>query len=96
MSKQCSYHFPPHWDREWYLPLKNTNLRLVDLIDQAPDLFDTDPDYRHFHLMIITLDDYLQNSSPTSALSRPFSPATHWALLRSAGCLLISGEANRS
>ena len=51
-----------HWDREWYLPFEEHHLRLVDLIDQVLDLFDTDPDYRYFHLdgQTITLDDYLQ------------------------------------
>jgi hypothetical protein len=39
-----------HWDREWYLPYQSFRIRLVGLIDMLLDIFDTDPDYKHFML----------------------------------------------
>lgn len=51
-----------HWDREWYLPYQSFRVRLVGLIDQLLELFDADPDYRHFMLdgHTIPLEDYLE------------------------------------
>ncbi len=51
-----------HWDREWYLAYQNFRLRLVGLFDMLIDLFDSDPDYRHFMLdgHTIPLEDYLE------------------------------------
>lgn len=51
-----------HWDREWYLPLEEHRMRLVELFDDLFDLFETDPEFRSFHLdgQTIVLDDYLE------------------------------------
>ena len=51
-----------HWDREWYLPYQSFRVRLVGLFDTLIDLFDSDPDYRHFMLdgHTIPLEDYLE------------------------------------
>lgn len=51
-----------HWDREWYLPYQSFRVRLVGLLDMLLDLFDDDPDYRHFMLdgHTIPLEDYLE------------------------------------
>ncbi|MFN2195295.1 MAG: alpha-mannosidase [Anaerolineales bacterium] len=51
-----------HWDREWYLTFQQFRLKLVHLIDKVLDLFDQDPDFKHFMLdgQTIVLDDYLQ------------------------------------
>ncbi len=50
-----------HWDREWYLPLENFRMRLVDLIDHLLEILDTDPDYRfHLDAQTIVLEDYLE------------------------------------
>ncbi|MGT2910536.1 alpha-mannosidase [Streptococcus cameli] len=50
-----------HWDREWYLPLEEHRLRLVELFDDLFELFETDPDFKSFHLdgQLIVLEDYL-------------------------------------
>ena len=50
-----------HWDREWYLPFESHRMRLVELIDDLIELFETDPDFHSFHLdgQTIVLDDYL-------------------------------------
>ncbi|MFX3966575.1 alpha-mannosidase, partial [Streptococcus suis] len=47
---------------EWYLPLEEHRMRLVDLFDDLFDLFETDPEFRRFHLdgQNIFLDDYLE------------------------------------
>ncbi|MBQ7336991.1 MAG: hypothetical protein IJW40_00900 [Clostridia bacterium] len=50
-----------HWDREWYIPLENFRMRLVDLMDNLIDILDNDPDYRfHLDAQTIVLDDYLE------------------------------------
>lgn len=51
-----------HWDREWYLTFQQFRLRLVDLIDNALNLLENDPDFHYFNLdaQTIVLEDYLQ------------------------------------
>lgn len=51
-----------HWDREWYMPYEQHHMRLVELMDDLLDLFETDPAFDSFHLdgQTIILDDYLQ------------------------------------
>lgn len=50
-----------HWDREWYLPLENFRMRLVDLIDNLLDIVEKYPEYRfHLDAQTIVLDDYLE------------------------------------
>ena len=50
-----------HWDREWYLPLENFRMRLVDLIDHLLDILAEDPEYRfHLDAQTIVLEDYLE------------------------------------
>ncbi|MBI1885142.1 MAG: alpha-mannosidase, partial [Chloroflexi bacterium] len=51
-----------HWDREWYQPFQYFRTRLVRMLDKLLDLFDRDPDYRHFVLdgQTIVLEDYLE------------------------------------
>ncbi len=51
-----------HWDREWYLPYQSFRVRLVGLMDTLLDLFEDDPDYKHFMLdgHTIPLEDYLE------------------------------------
>lgn len=49
-----------HWDREWYLPLEQFKMRLVDLIDHLLDILEEYPDYRfHLDAQTIVLEDYL-------------------------------------
>ncbi|MBF6600452.1 MAG: hypothetical protein IVW36_08080 [Dehalococcoidia bacterium] len=51
-----------HWDREWYLPYQSFRVRLVGLIDDLLQLFEDDPEYRHFMLdgHTIPIEDYLE------------------------------------
>lgn len=51
-----------HWDREWYLPLEEHRMRLVELFDDLFELFDKDPNFKSFHLdgQTIVLEDYLE------------------------------------
>ncbi|MDO8617184.1 MAG: glycoside hydrolase family 38 C-terminal domain-containing protein [Dehalococcoidia bacterium] len=51
-----------HWDREWYQPFEEFRTRLVRMMDALLDLFDSDPEYRHFVLdgQTVPLDDYLE------------------------------------
>lgn len=51
-----------HWDREWYLAFEQHRIKLVDLIDQAMELLETDSSFKSFHLdgQTIVMDDYLE------------------------------------
>ncbi|EUJ51701.1 alpha-mannosidase [Listeria fleischmannii] len=51
-----------HWDREWYIPYEAHHMRLIELMDDLLELFETDPEFDSFHLdgQTIILDDYLQ------------------------------------
>jgi len=61
MSKKYCLISHTHWDREWYLPLENFRMRLVDLMDNLLDILDADSGYRfHLDAQTIVLDDYLE------------------------------------
>lgn len=51
-----------HWDREWYMTFEQHRKKLVKLMDDAMELFETDPTFRSFHLdsQTIVLEDYLE------------------------------------
>ncbi|HYM15691.1 MAG TPA: glycoside hydrolase family 38 C-terminal domain-containing protein [Dehalococcoidia bacterium] len=51
-----------HWDREWYLPYQSFRLRLVGLMDMLLEIFESDPEYKHFMLdgHAIPIEDYLE------------------------------------
>ncbi len=60
-NKQYCVISHTHWDREWYLPLENFRMRLVDLIDNLLDIIEGDPEYRfHLDAQTIVLEDYLE------------------------------------
>ena len=50
-----------HWDREWYLPLEQYRIRLVDMMDRLMDTLEADDDYHAFMLDGHTalVEDYL-------------------------------------
>lgn len=49
-----------HWDREWYQPLENMKLRLIDLMDHVLEILQEQPEYRfHLDAQTIVLEDYL-------------------------------------
>ena len=50
-----------HWDREWYEPFQEYRMWLVELIDEAMDLMEAEPEFRCFHLdgQAVVLEDYL-------------------------------------
>lgn len=50
-----------HWDREWLHSLEETKFRLKENLDKLLDIFDNNPEYKHFHLdsQTIALEDYL-------------------------------------
>lgn len=51
-----------HLDREWYMPFEAHRMRVVELLDAVLELFETDPEFKYFHLdgQTIPLDDYLE------------------------------------
>lgn len=62
MKKKVHIISHSHWDREWYMPYEQHHMRLVELMDDLLELFETDPEFNGFHLdgQTIILDDYLQ------------------------------------
>lgn len=50
-----------HWDREWRFPFQKNRQMLVNMMDEALRILESDPAYRAFHLdsQSIVLDDYL-------------------------------------
>ncbi len=62
MKKKVYIVSHSHWDREWYMAYEQHHMRLIELVDDLLELFETDPDFNSFHLdgQTIILDDYLQ------------------------------------
>lgn len=62
MKKKVHIISHSHWDREWYMSYEQHHMRLVELLDDLLELFETDPDFDSLHLdgQTIILDDYLE------------------------------------
>ena len=62
MKKKVYIISHSHWDREWYMPYEQHHMRLVALMDDLLEQFETNPDFNSFHLdgQTIILDDYLE------------------------------------
>lgn len=81
LKKQYCVISHTHWDREWYLPLENFRMRLVDLIDNLLDILEKDENYRfHLDAQTIVLQDYLE--------IRPYKRALLEKLIRSGNILV--------
>jgi mannosylglycerate hydrolase len=50
-----------HWDREWYVPFEEFQLRLAAVVDEVIDVLESDPGFTHFTLdgQAIVIEDYL-------------------------------------
>jgi 2-O-(6-phospho-alpha-D-mannosyl)-D-glycerate hydrolase len=50
-----------HWDREWYVPFEQFQLRLAAVVDELIDVLEQDPSFASFTLdgQAIILEDYL-------------------------------------
>jgi 2-O-(6-phospho-alpha-D-mannosyl)-D-glycerate hydrolase len=50
-----------HWDREWYVPFEEFQLRLAQVVDEVIDVLESDPSFTCFTLdgQAIVLEDYL-------------------------------------
>ena len=50
-----------HWDREWYVPFEEFQLRLAAVVDEVIDVLESDPSFPCFTLdgQAIVLEDYL-------------------------------------
>jgi alpha-mannosidase/mannosylglycerate hydrolase len=51
-----------HWDREWYRPVQEYRLLLVEVIDELLDLMEKQDDFKYFHLdgQTCVLRDYTE------------------------------------
>ena len=63
-AKVYSAHYisGTHWDREWYRPLQEFRLLLVEILDDLLDLMEANEEFRYFHLdgQTCVLNDYLE------------------------------------
>lgn len=59
---KCHFISNTHWDREWKFSAQRTRHMLVTAIDMLLDIFEKEPDYKHFHLdsQTLPLQDYLE------------------------------------
>jgi 2-O-(6-phospho-alpha-D-mannosyl)-D-glycerate hydrolase len=50
-----------HWDREWYVPFEDFQLRLASVVDEVIEVLESDPGFTCFTLdgQAIVLEDYL-------------------------------------
>ncbi|MDO5047501.1 MAG: hypothetical protein Q4D88_03025 [Anaerococcus sp.] len=87
-----------HWDREWYMPHQNHNMRLVDLIDGIIEAFE-DPDFKYFQLdgHYLPIEDYLRvkpynREILSDLISSGKLRIGPWYILQDA--FLTSGESN--
>ena len=50
-----------HWDREWYVPFEEFQMRLASVVDEVLDVLESDPSFTGFTLdgQAIVLEDYL-------------------------------------
>ena len=50
-----------HWDREWYVPFEEFQLRLAAVVDEVIDVLESDPSFTRFTLdgQAIVIEDYL-------------------------------------
>ena len=63
MKKLDIFYFSStHWDREWYQDFQSYRYRLVKMVDNLLDLFDSDPEYKTFHFdgQTVVLEDYAE------------------------------------
>jgi len=51
-----------HWDREWYRPLQEFRMLLVEVLDSLLDIMEKTEDFRYFHLdgQTCVMQDYLE------------------------------------
>lgn len=61
MKTKCHFISNTHWDREWKFSAKRTQHMLVEAVDMLLDIFEKEPEYKHFHLdsQTLPLQDYL-------------------------------------
>lgn len=74
MKKKVHVISHTHWDREWYLPYEQHHMRLIELFDDLFELFETDPEYKSFHMdgQTLLLDDYLEVRPENRELVRKY------------------------
>ncbi len=61
-NAKCHFISNTHWDREWKFSAQRTRHMLVSAIDMLLDIFEKEPDYKHFHLdsQTLPIQDYLE------------------------------------
>ena len=87
-----------HWDREWYLPLENHTMRLVDLVDGLIEACE-DPRFKYFQFdgQYLPIEDYLKVRPENKEILKELIGSGRiiigpWYILQDA--FLTSGESN--
>src|ERR1700722_5808566 len=61
MTRIAHYIRSAHWDREWYEPFQGYRLRLVSMLDEVLEQFDSDPTLKYtMDGQSIPIHDYLE------------------------------------
>lgn len=88
-----------HWDREWYMSFEKHRYRLVKLFDLLINIFDTNPNFKHFHMdgQVAVFEDYLeirphQREKIRNLINEGKISIGPWYILQDE--FLISGESN--
>lgn len=59
---QCHFISNTHWDREWKFSAQRTRHMLVYMMDMLLEIFEREPNFKHFHLdsQTLPIQDYLE------------------------------------
>ena len=71
---QCHFISNTHWDREWRYSAQRTRYMLGYLLDMLFDIFEKEPEFKHFHLdsQTMPVQDYLEVYPEKSELIKQY------------------------
>lgn len=71
---QCHFISNTHWDREWRFSAQRTRYMLNYLMEMLFDIFEKEPDFKHFHLdsQTMPIQDYLEVNTEKAELVKKY------------------------
>ncbi len=79
---QCHFISNTHWDREWRYSAQRTRYMLGYLMDMLFDIFEKEPEFKHFHLdsQTMPVQDYLEVYPEKAGLIKKYVTAGKLAI----------------
>lgn len=79
---QCHFISNTHWDREWRFSAQRTRHMLGYLLDMLFDIFEKEPNFKHFHLdsQTMPIQDYLEAYPEKAELVKKYVSAGKLAI----------------